>query len=213
VQEGAAVLNRATCLFFPGLLLFLVGAYRTSFPPGEGPRSYLRELPIELLGLPGEDVPVAQAVLDDLESDDLLIRRYNRADGQPVWVVVIYFMNARRGGHDPQLCYRSQGYRVQPLPLLSVPLEGRTFAAEQFLAERTGRKERVALFWHTPRKGETEDVGRYRRDLFWQGLWHNASYGVFVRVSTLDSGDGQAEEWNRRFAAEVASRLPGLIRA
>lgn len=206
------MLRRAPCLFFPALLFVLLGAYQTGFPRGHGPVSHLHDLPLDLLGLQGQDVPISQAILDDLESDDLLVRRYRRADGQPIWLVAIYFLNARRGGHDPELCYMSQGFRIKDLPDLHVQHGDRGFVAQQFLAERPGRTERVAIFWYTQGYGEMKGVDRYRRELFWQGLWHNVSYGVFVRVSTLESPDGQAEEWNRRFAAEVAAQLPHLIR-
>jgi EpsI family protein len=200
-------------LFFPGALLLLLGAYRVAFPPAEGAQSALGDLPLEILDLPGKDVPFEQAILDDLESDDMIIRRYERPDGIPVWVVAVYFVNARRGGHDPQLCYRSQGYRITTLPDLVLATGERALSAEQFLAQRTGRAERVALFWYSPGQGAVADVDRYRRELFFQGLRRNLSYGIFVRVSTLESNvEGEAEEWNRRFVARVADELPRLIR-
>ncbi len=207
------MLARAARILAPGLLLCLLGAYRVAFPPTPGAESHLRELPMVLLGLPGTDVPADRAILDDLESSDMLIRDYRRPDGNPVWVVLIYFVNTRLGGHDPQLCYRSQGFHTSDLPDLRVPGGMSGLVAESFLASKAGRAERVATFWYAPGGRILPDVEQYRGRLFLQGLRENRTYGVFVRISTIETPRaGEAEEWNARFAAELARRLPGLIR-
>jgi EpsI family protein len=207
------MLIRLSRILLPGVLLCVLGAYRVAFPPAQGAQSHLAELPKVLLGLSGSDVPEGRAILDDLESSDILIRDYRRPDGSPVWVVLIYFENTRLGGHDPQLCYRSQGFRTQDLP--AMPIAGATqgLSAESFLASKSGRAERVATFWYAPGGRVLPDVEQYRGRLFLEGLRQNRTYGVFVRISTLESDrPGEAEEWNARFAAEIVRRLPGLIR-
>jgi EpsI family protein len=200
-------------MLVPGILLALIGVYRVGFPPAKGVESRLSELPAELLGLSGVNIPVEQAILDDLESDDILIRRYIRPDGVPVWVVLIYFVNTRRGGHDPELCYRSQGYRTEGLPGNTIQSETSGVHTEEFLARKAGRNERVATFWYAPGGRIVSDVGNYRRLLFLQGLRQNRTYGAFVRISTLETDQaGLAADWNARFVAEVARCLPALIR-
>jgi EpsI family protein len=206
------MLIRTAKLLFPGILLCLVGLYRVAVPPGAGAESNLAALPKELLGMKGTDVPLEQAILDDLDPDDLLIRRYLRPDGTPVWIVLIYFVNTRLGGHDPQLCYRSQGYRTESLPDLRVASAAGAIVAESFLATRGARSERVATLWYTSGEGPVPDVGRYRRRLFLQGLRENRLYGIFIRVSTIESAiPGEAEAWNERTVAEIVRQLPGLI--
>lgn len=206
------MLSRVTKLVLPGVLLCLVGAYRIAAPAGAGAQADLASLPMELLGARGADVPVEQAILDDLDPDDLLIRRYVRPDGVPTWVVLIYFMNSRLGGHNPQLCYRSQGYRTQDLPRQRIDSALGPFEAESFLATRGMRSERVATVWYTSGEGAVADVRRYRRRLFFQGLRENRLYGIFVRVSTLETErHGEAEAWNARFLGEVMRNLPLLI--
>jgi EpsI family protein len=207
------VLARAGRLLAPGLLLCLLGAYRIGFPPSRGAESHLSELPMTLLGLQGVDVPENRAILDDLESSDILIRDYRRPDGSPVWIVLIYFENTRLGGHDPQLCYRSQGFRTRDLPILHLQGGAGGMEAESFMATKQGRAERVVTFWYAPGGRILPDVTQYRGRLFLEGLRENRTYGVFVRISTLESDrPGEAEDWNTRFAAEIARRLPSLIR-
>jgi len=207
------MLGRVARLLAPGLLLCLIGLYRVASPPARGVESHLTALPSVLMGLSGVDVPVQQAILDDLGSDELLIRRYTRPDDVPVWVVVIYFVNTRLGGHDPQLCYRSQGFRTEDLPDAKIESTVGALKTENFSATRPGRRERVATFWYAPGGRIVPDVRSYRRMLFFQGLRQNRTYGAFVRVSTLETDQpGLAEEWNARFAAVVAGYLPQLIR-
>ena len=204
---------RTLRLILPGILLLGVAGYRMAFPPTKGAESHLVDLPHEILGCPSEDLRTDQTIIDDLDSDDILIRRYRRPDGVPVWVVLIYFVNTRLGGHDPQLCYRSQGFRTETLPVLDIGMEHGRIAAEQFIAARPGRAERVATFWYAPGGRFVTDAGGYRNRLFLEGLRENRTYGVFARVSTLESGrEGEAEDWNRRFVAELTRYLPKLIR-
>lgn len=206
------MLARMLKILAPGILLLLVGAYRLAAPPGAGAASDLAALPREILGLTGSDVPTEQAILDDLDPDDLLIRRYTRPDGVPVWVVMIYFVNTRLGGHDPELCYRSQGYRTRELPEQQVESALGQIRAESFMATRGMRSERVATVWYTSGEGAVPDVRRYRRRLFFQGLRENRLYGIFVRVSTLETErPGDAEAWNARFLAAIVENLPRLI--
>ena len=206
------MLTRVACFWFPALILCLLGVYRIGFPPAEGVESHLRDLPYKLLGLSGEDVPVDQMILDDLNPDELVIRRYRRPDGVPIWVVLIYFVNTRLGGHDPQLCYVSQGYRVEALPKIGMEIDQGKVTANAFLAKRRGRQERVAAFWHTPDGHSIAEIRQYRNRLFLQGVRENRLYGVFVRISTLETDQrGESAEWNERFVTEVARRLPDLL--
>lgn len=200
-------------ILVPGLLLCMLGGYRFGFPPSGGAESYLRELPYQILGCAGEDLPTEAAILDDLDSDDLLIRLYRRPDGMPVWVVLVYFMNTRLGGHDPQLCYRSQGFRTEGLPDLTVEARMGLLRAESFMATRSNRAERVATFWYAPGGRLVSGESQYRSRLLMEGIRRNRTYGVFARISTLETGrQGEAEAWVGRFAAEIASMLPDLIR-
>lgn len=204
---------KGTVLLLPGLLLCLVGGYRFAFPPTEGAESQLKELPYQILGCPGVDLPTEAAIIDDLDSDDLLSRIYRRPDGVPVWVILVFFMNTRLGGHDPQLCYRSQGFKTQELPDLSVEARIGTLRAESFLATRSNRAERVATFWYAPGGRLVSDASQYRSRLLMEGIRRNRTYGVFARISTLETGNpGEAEAWAGRFAAEIANLLPDLIR-
>jgi EpsI family protein len=175
-----------------GVLLALAG-YVLFFPPKKIAGTHLASCPMVLAGMQGAALSLEQAVLDDLNPDDYLLRRYDRPDGLPVWLVVVYFQNARLGAHDPQLCYRSQGFRVGVLPegTASTALGPVTYNA--FRAEKAGRTELVWYFWYTSGGKALAEVKGWRDKMFFHGLRRNRSFGAFVRISTLESGEAKAD--------------------
>jgi EpsI family protein len=207
---AAAMLRNAKVLTSLGLLV-LLGVYALAFPPVKLVGTRLDTCPMELGGMPGTELTLEQTVLDDLDPDDYLVRQYDRADGVPVWLVIVYFQNARLGAHDPQICYRSQGFRVEDLPSGSVATAGGPLPYRSFVAMKGRRREVVRDLWFTA-GGALADVKGWRDRMFFQGLRDNRSFGAFVRVSTLDSGDmGTAERAITEVMRDLAPRLPGFF--
>jgi EpsI family protein len=204
------MLNNRKVLASLGLLA-LLAAYVVAFPPWKLAGTHLDTCPMEIAGMPGTALGLEKAVLDDLDPDDYLLRRYDRPDGVPVWLVIVYFQNARLGAHDPQVCYRSQGFQVQTLPDGTVssaigPLPYRSFAAT-----KGSRRELVRCLWYTA-GGALPDVKGWRDRMFFQGLRNNRSFGAFIRVSTLEAGDpGLADRVMTDFTRDLAPHLPGFF--
>jgi EpsI family protein len=192
-------------------MLALLAGYVIAFRPLTLEGTRLEACPMELAGMPGTKLTLDQAVLDDLDPDDYLIRQYTRADGIPVWLVIAYFQNARLGAHDPQICYRSQGYQVQELPPGSVATAIGPFPYRTFVAVQGPHREVVRCFWFTA-GGPLADVKGWRDRMFFQGLRNNRSFGAFVRISTMDTGDmGAAERTIADITRDLAPHLPGFF--
>jgi len=192
-------------------MLVLLAVYVLAFPPLKLEGTRLETCPLELGGMPGTKLTLDQAVLDDLDPDDYLVRQYDRTDGVPVWLVIVYFQNARLGAHDPQICYRSQGFLVEDLPSGSVTTAGGPLPYRSFMAVKGQRREVVRDLWFTA-GGALADVKGWRDRMFFQGLRNNRSFGAFVRISTLDSGDmGTAERAITDVMRDLAPHLPGFF--
>jgi EpsI family protein len=193
-----------------GLLVMLAG-YVVAFPPFKLAGTRLDTCPTVIAGMPGTSLGLDKAVLDDLDPDDYLLRRYDRPDGVPVWLVIVYFQNARLGAHDPQVCYRSQGFQVEPMSNGTVtsaigPLPYRSFAAT-----KGPRRELVRCLWYTA-GGALPDVKGWRDRMFFQGLRNNRSFGAFIRISTLEAGDPElANKVMTDFTRDLAPRLPDFF--
>jgi EpsI family protein len=183
-----------------------------ALPPRATAESRLSELPEVFLGLPSEEVPTAEMVLEDLNPNDLLLRRYTRPDGKPLWLVVIFFENARWGAHDPRLCYVSQGFHLVEDRNEIVPLgDGKNMKVNYFLVRRGSQSRAVLSWWYVPGSGTTTDAKTYRRLLMLEGFKSNTSYGAFVRISTPTFSGGADLDLLKAFAQGISGKLPTLI--
>ncbi|MBK7367294.1 MAG: EpsI family protein [Candidatus Eisenbacteria bacterium] len=160
----------------------------------------------------GTELSFEDAVVEELQADDILIRRYD--DGtQPVWLCIVYHQNRRYGAHDPRLCYESQGFVVEREGRATVD-DGtlRGMQVNTFLTERQKRK-RVVWYWWTTSGLSTSDVGAFRRHMALTGALDNRSWGAFVRVESV-APDGDLNAARARvedFAARVAKEMPGVF--
>jgi EpsI family protein len=204
------MLKQAPVLASLALVAVLAG-YMLAFPPQRVAGTLLSSCPMQLGGMPGEKLELGQAVLDDLDPDDYLLRRYDRPDGVPAWLVIVYFQNARLGAHDPQLCYRSQGFQVVDASEGTIATPAGPIPYRGFTAVKGSRREVVRCFWYTA-GGFLQDVKGWRDRMFFQGLRNNRSFGAFVRVSTLDTGDPAAAERSlQEITRDLAPRMPGFF--
>ena len=106
------------------VLLAAAAAYVVLHPPENLAvgRGILRACPVDLEAWSGSELSFEDAVLEELRADDVLVRRYERGK-RVVWLTIVHHENRRYGAHDPQLCYESQGYVVQPLGRRGVGVE------------------------------------------------------------------------------------------
>jgi EpsI family protein len=190
-------------------LLGLLALYVRLLPPHKVGAAYLDLCPRQIAGLPGRDLALDQTVLDDLNADATLSRLYKRANGLPLWLVIVYFENARLGLHDPYLCYRSQGFAVEDLPGRKIETDLGEVPVQTFRAARGDRHERVYYFWYSSGRTTLANVKTFRDRMFFDGLKRNRSFGAFIRVSTLEDGDTDASDAAlETFIQKLAPLLP-----
>ncbi len=196
------------------LLLGATAAYVLLNPPENLAlgRTVLRAIPATFGPWSGSEYSFEDAVVEELQADDLLIRRYEQG-GHTVWLCVVYHQNRRYGAHDPHLCYESQGYVLESPGRARVDdgtahgIEARTFVASR-------RKERrVVWYWWTTQGMSTADADAFRRRMALMGALENRSWGAFVRVeSVAEDGDlAAARERVRDFSHRVAHVLPDVF--
>jgi EpsI family protein len=197
-------------------LLVATGLYVHLHPPVNLAlgRGVLAACPTSFGDWNGTDLSFADAVVEELKADDLLIRRYRRGPAV-VWLCMVYHQNRRFGAHDPQLCYQSQGYLVDPGARVRVE-DGRPGGLEvnRFVVERQGER-RVVYYWWTTAGLSTTDADAFRGRMALRGALDNRSWGAFVRVEAQVRGhdDDTADREASEFAARVTQALPGVFAA
>jgi EpsI family protein len=195
-------------------LLALTAAYVRLHPPvnlAVG-RGVLRAVPTGFGSWRGTEMGFGEGVAEDLQADDLLLRRYQDG-GRSVWLCLVYHQNRRYGAHDPQVCYESQGFVVTAEGHARVD-DGTPggLAVNTFVAERKGVR-RVIWYWWTTQGLSTSDPASFRRRMAMLGALENRSWGSFVRVESVarDGDVPAATSRVREFAALVARELPGVF--
>lgn len=173
----------------------------------------LSAFPMELGGWSGEELDLPDVVVEELEADDTLARRYTSEDGESVWFVIIFHQNERYGAHEPVVCYRAQGWDVTGQGVVPVSGENTSFEANWLLAEAEGR-ERVAVYWwYTTGDLATADRDKFMTRMAASGIKSNVTFGAFMRVSAAVGGGGLEEALRTatRFAGEALPHLPDLF--
>ena len=174
-------------------------------------QALLQQCPTRFGEWNGEDLSFEDAVVEELQADDLLVRRYRRGE-DVMWLCIIYHQNARYGAHDPQVCYDSQGYTVTAGPRARVGDDSLSVEVNTFLAERPHDRRLVYYWWYTDGLA-THDREAFQRSMALRGALENRSWGAFVRVEALSGqgDDGRAARNCAEFSAEVLRALPGLF--
>jgi len=81
------------------------------------------------------------------EYDVVASRRYQRADGRQVLVIMTWSGDGfRRQGHNQQVCYIASGYEVAPPQPVSISISAGSIDAMAFSASRAAMEEDV-VFW------------------------------------------------------------------
>jgi EpsI family protein len=198
------------------LLLLATAAYVWMHPPENVAlgRAVLARCPVTFGPWNGTDLSFEDAVVEDLDADDLLVRRYERS-GDVAWLCVVYHQRKRYGAHDPRLCYESQGYLVERESRERVE-DGTPggLLVNRFVADRP-RDRRLVYYWYRAGGLTTADVEAMRRQMAVAGALDEPSWGAFVRVETPVRGkdDGAADRRLGDFAARVAAGLPAVFDA
>jgi EpsI family protein len=130
------------------------------------------------------DSPLEPEVLEMLEPDSYVMRLYRSERGPDAWLYLAgYSATDSTGAHDPAVCYPSQGWDLQEVHTISIPLaSGESFTAKVLLASQAGQQELV-LYWFQP-------IGRWPQSAPWEQLMraYDGFAGrpgyVFVRIST-----------------------------
>jgi EpsI family protein len=176
--------------------------------------SDLSACPMVIGGLRGRDEPIASSVLDELDPSDMIVRSYSGDDPDDrIWLVIAYFENARYGAHNPEVCYRSQGWVIDDMPNRVLERRGGApIEARQFRVRKGDDERLVAYWWYISDDRVTSDQREFLDSMALQGIIRGSNYGSFVRISTPVSPDLEvAQARLDRFAGRILAELPRLF--
>jgi EpsI family protein len=132
---------------------------------------------------------------DDLSAvlyDSVLTRTYRRSsDGAILWLVIAYGGDQRGDFslHVPEMCYRSQGFDVEPAGTIHYSFSERTGVIQRVVAHGAGRIEPIS-YWVV--MGDEVVTGQFNQKLrqLYYGLTGQIRRGTLVRVSMPTHAQG-----------------------
>lgn len=153
--------------------------------------------------------PEQKATLDRIYSATLS-RVYVNRDGYRVMLSIAYGKDQSDAlqVHKPEVCYPAQGFRLDQVQRVTLPLPDRAIPATRLLTQLGQRREPVT-YWvvlgdQITRGGLDKKLKEMRYNL----LDRTQPDGMLVRVSSLDSDPDKAYRLQSDFAGDLVGAIP-----
>jgi EpsI family protein len=146
--------------------------------------------------------------------DQVLERTYVDAEGQRVMLVAAQGSEQSAGLqlHRPEVCYPGNGFKIEDLQRVQLPVGGRTLAGTQLHAVMPLRSEPVT-YWTVLGGEVVADGAAFRLRQLKFGLRRKLLDGMLVRLSSIDADPRHAYAVHARFANALADSLSPAMRA
>jgi hypothetical protein len=212
---------------FLAFCLFVAGFTRLTTRPNVVPEAgVVLELPAEVLGLRGEEIPVSEAELAILPDDTQFAKMsYSDQYGNSVICQIVLSGGDRRSIHRPEACLPGQGWNIQSTEPFRVDLgHGRDLTVQKLRLVREvetapGVRRTLPmlfLYWYVGNQMTTHDqitrILRSNFDLLLHNMVHRWAY-VIVSAPVLDGfisngrNEAQTLELLQDFIREAVPRF------
>jgi len=178
----------------------------------------LDQLPREMSGWTGRDVPLSDEVIRVAAADAHLNRAYEDGSGTAVSLYIAYYGCVKdRVPHGPTVCYPYQGWREELNEMIAVPSHAAAFPelrARKLVYSKAGARVAV-LYWYSANGqqqvgSEWQKFSSALRDLIGQGGAY--VFQVMVTTPVVGSTEGAfapLESFLERSFSAIAMHFPG----
>ncbi len=170
-------------------------------------KPHLETVPLQLAGYEGQDIPIDDRVLNQVQPDAFLFRNYVNDAASNVGLYMGYYVNPREGAqiHSPMHCYPGGGWDIlASAPLAALDPAGQPTQFQRLVVRKDGRTD-VVVFWYETRTGRlTSDIG-LKFNLMRTALLHAPQDVAFVRWSTPLDPEEDVEAGTARLLQVAAS--------
>ena len=135
-----------------------VASWRLHRPAEAAGAARLAQVPVRIGSWSGRDLEVTARHRAQLETDDVLLRRY-RDGALEALACVAVAGPAQKAAHPPEVCYRGQGWRIEAAESATVALSGRPVPLQELVIAREDERH---LVWSWYRVGGDETGSWWR---------------------------------------------------
>jgi EpsI family protein len=176
----------------------------------------LANVPREIDGRLGTDVPIDQETLDVLGAGDFSSRIYDQTGRAPVGLFIGYFASQRTGVtiHSPKHCLPSAGWTFESSQYVELKdVTGQEHRVGEYIISN-GDNRQFVIYWYQAHGRSVANEYMAKMYLVADAMRLNRTDGALVRVITpISPGDGTAAAKQRAeaFTAQLAPMLPRFI--
>ena len=205
---GRVATARLAALALTALGVFGGRALRESAPVPERAVD-LTAIETLIRGRTARDVEISERVREQLRSDAVLLRSYEREGEPPVWLYVDYHRRQRLGAtvHSPIICYPGAGWSVERRQIDRIASADRTWPV-RWLDLRRGEEEMVAVYWYETRWGRSARELGLKAAIVRSALARGVSDAALVRISSPVAEGGREAARERVLEFVEAARHP-----
>jgi EpsI family protein len=149
------------------------------------------KFPYEIGYYRGTDIEMNNEVVNELNTDVYIFRRYVEEQGGEITLYIGYYGTRKGGrtGHNPNACYPGSGWSIlrQSKKDVSVSVDGETRSIRVNSMEVASRGDlnRLVYHWYQSQGGVVLSSGiDQNMHRFKTRLYHNRNDGAFIRISS-----------------------------
>ena len=178
------------------------------------PREPLSSIPKSFEGWESADQAFPTEVLENLQVDEYLMRRFTKGNDS-IWLYVGYYKSQKEGSmpHSPRHCYPGSGFYPIRNDVISIPVNyfGVRDIRTNLYVFAKGAEREIVIYWYQSRGRVIANEYVEKMYLVGDAILRNRSDGALVRFSTAAKSETE-ETATRRLLAFVSDFYPHIPR-
>lgn len=148
---------------------------------------YAKQLPTIINDWYGKDIQVDGRTLEILETNDVLMRHYQKVKSLPVELGIVYAVNNRKVAHPPEVCFQGDGWSLEEKSpvLLSIKSDDYPRFRVIKLVMEKGNKKLLVLYWYKCNREYTSNYYRQQINIVMSEMKSGKSTSGLIRLSTM----------------------------
>lgn len=156
-----------------------------------GKENLVSDLPMDIQGWMGRDLPIEERAYEILETRNLILREYQK-DGRKVYIYIVYSTDNRKVSHPPEVCFEGSGVTIISKNKVEIPLaEGKT-RANQLIVERSGIMN-IVIYWYKAGQTYTDNYLKQQLAIALNHMKMKRTSGALIRMSA-EAPSGKSSE-------------------
>ena len=157
-----------------------------------------------------EEIPISDDDKVLLETDNVFVRRYTNAQGEEVYLFIVYSQNNRKVSHPPEICYTGGGATIlNSVHDSFVSVSGNDEVKVNRLTVERGGIEQIFAYWFKVGDSFTSNYWMQQGLIAVKSLLGRPASSALIRISAtvINENDERATDLIKMFGQLVVPHL------